>query len=387
MHIVYVAATCSDAVYAQLFSGGKGNPSFQAQKYHRLFAAGLAQHTRVDVIGYPPIDHTTMEQDKIDLAEEIADGAYYHYIRVYRSSIRKLLHLGVAVFMETFRRLDPDGVVMIDCLNQISGLAALLAARVRGCRCAGIITDLPEFQGGGVTVALAGFLIRHCTDYVVLTEAMNERVNPKGKPYVVLEGHADISMELNKPSLQVKRKPRICLYAGSIHEMYGIKRLVEGFRLAKLENTQLHIYGAGDFQEELQRIAAEDPSIVYGGLLMPSEVVAKEMEATLLVNPRPTDEEYVKYSFPSKTMEYMSTGTPVLTTMLPGLPKEYHTHVSFIREETAEGIAAALREVLGKSDEALFQMGCQAREFVLKERNNVVQAKKVLDMLKGSKKK
>lgn len=386
MHIVYVAATCSDAVYAQLFAGGKGNPSFQAQKYHRLFAAGLAQNCRVDVIGYPPIDNTSMEQERIDLPEETADGAHYHYIRVYRNSIRKLLHLGPSVFCEVFRRLDKDGAVMIDCLNQVSGLAALLAARLRGCRCVGIITDLPEFQGGGPTVALASFLIRHCTDYVVLTEAMNDRVNPNGKPYAVLEGHADISMEKNKPSLEIKRKPRICLYAGSIHEMYGIKRLVEGFQLAKVENTQLHIYGAGDYQQELQRIAAEDPSIVYGGLLMPSQVVAKEMEATLLVNPRPTDEEYVKYSFPSKTMEYMSTGTPVLTTMLPGLPKEYDSHVFFIREENAEGIAAALREVLNQSDAALFAKGCQAREFVLKERNNVVQAEKVLDMLKGSNK-
>ena len=111
------------------------------------------------------------------------------------------------------------------------------------------------------------------------------------------------------------------------------------------------------------------------------------MAATLLVNPRPTNEEYVKYSFPSKTMEYMASGTPVLTTVLPGMPKEYYPYVNFIREESPQGIADALKTVLASSDDELFAQGCRAREFVLKERNNVVQAKKILAMLCSSERK
>ena len=82
-------------------------------------------------------------------------------------------------------------------------------------------------------------------------------------------------------------------------------------------------------------------------------------------------------------MEYMSTGTPVLTTKLPGMPGEYHPHVYFIEEETAEGIAAALKQVFAHSEEELFRKGCAAREFVLEERNNVVQAAKILKMLEA----
>ena len=107
------------------------------------------------------------------------------------------------------------------------------------------------------------------------------------------------------------------------------------------------------------------------------------MAATLLVNPRPTGEEYVKYSFPSKTMEYMSTGTPVLTTVLPGMPREYYPYVYLLEDETADGIAAKLREIFALTDEALFQKGCAAREFVLKEKNNVRQAGRILAMLEG----
>ena len=101
-----------------------------------------------------------------------------------------------------------------------------------------------------------------------------------------------------------------------------------------------------------------------------------------MVNPRPTHEEFVKYSFPSKTMEYMASGTPVLTTRLPGMPKEYYPYVDFIEEESAGGIAAALKKVLSHSDAELFCKGMAARAFVLEGRNNVVQAKKLLQMLK-----
>ena len=130
--------------------------------------------------------------------------------------------------------------------------------------------------------------------------------------------------------------------------------------------------------------ALDDPRVRYGGMLLSSEIVEKEMEATLLVNPRPTDAEFVKYSFPSKTMEYMASGTPVLTTDLPGMPREYLSYVNLIRKETPEGVADALREVLSRSDEELMQQGLQARRFVLETRNNVVQAEKILTMLEST---
>ena len=78
----------------------------------------------------------------------------------------------------------------------------------------------------------------------------------------------------------------------------------------------------------------------------------------------------------------MASGTPVLMTRLPGMPKEYAPYVFFIQEETVDGVARALEQVLSLSDEELFARGTQAREFVLTQRNNVVQAQKILDMLK-----
>ena len=116
-------------------------------------------------------------------------------------------------------------------------------------------------------------------------------------------------------------------------------------------------------------------------MLLNYQVVEKETEATLLVNTRPTVEEFVKYSFPSKNMEYMASGTPLLTSRLPGMPSDYYPYVYLIDEVTPQGVADALTQVLAHTDEELHEKGAQARQFIMKTRNNISQAKKVLAML------
>jgi len=271
----------------------------------------------------------------------------------------------------------------VDGLNRVTALAALAAARFRGRPCVGIVTDLPDMLGGSrFSKDFANFVIRHCTHYVFLTEAMNGYLNPGGKPYVILEGHSDIAMRDRIPSMDKKLQPRVCLYAGGVSKQYGLQTLVEGFLSADIPNARLDIYGPGDYVEELEAIAHKDSRVFYGGMLLNTQIVEKEQEATLLVNPRPTHEEFVKYSFPSKTMEYMASGTPVLTTVLPGMPAEYHPYVYLIREESREGVAQMLTDVLSNTDEALFQKGQAARDFILNEKNNVIQAKKLLGLFR-----
>ena len=383
MHIIYAVTTCSDKVYKQLFSEVKVKPAFQSQKYHRLLIEGLAAGAKVDVVANPPVNRSVLDKEFVRLPREMENGACYRYIPAIRNPVLKAACVGLGTFFRTLFLAKKDSAVIVDGLNRITALSGMLAARLRGCECIGIVTDLPDMLGGSrFSKKLANFVIAHCTGYVLLTEAMNGYLNKSGKPYVILEGHADITMKDKMPSMEKKEIPRICFYAGGVSKQYGLGNLVDGFRMADIPNARLHIYGPGDYVEELQQIAASDDRIFYGGMLLNTQIVDKEMEATLLVNPRPTEEEYVKYSFPSKTMEYMASGTPVLTTVLPGMPKEYHPYVYLLEDETAEGIARKLREVLETSDEGLFQKGQEARKFVLEQKHNVIQAQKILEMLK-----
>lgn len=382
MRIVYAVTGCSNKVYEQLFSGVAKKPAYHSQKYHRLVMEGLAAHTRVDGIVAPPVNRQVMDRPFLRLPREEAGGVHYIHLSAIRNPYIKLPVIGLETFFKTLKRAGKDAAVVVDCLNGTVGFAAMLAARLRGRPCVCIITDLPEMLGmGRLSRKIIDFTIRHSTHYVLLTEAMAQKLSLQHKPYVVLEGQSDIAMETVAPCRERKLRPRVCLYAGSLYKVYGIDNLIRGFCKANLPDVRLHLYGPCNFEQELKEITRENPNIFYGGMLLNTQIVEKEMEASLLVNPRPTDEEFVKYSFPSKTMEYMSTGTPVLTTVLPGMPKEYYPHVYLLEDETPDGIAQKLRQLCALSDEELFQKGAQAREFILKEKNNVIQAKKILDML------
>ena len=79
----------------------------------------------------------------------------------------------------------------------------------------------------------------------------------------------------------------------------------------------------------------------------------------------------------------MASGTPLLTTKLPGMPVEYHQYVYLFEEESIQGYADALKKVLSQPVDMLYTKGLQAKKFVLQNKNYVVQAQRVLDLLRG----
>jgi glycosyltransferase involved in cell wall biosynthesis len=279
-------------------------------------------------------------------------------------------------------------VVICDALNISASVGALTAACLRGFHTMGIVTDVPCHLADMGSVSwkqkLNLAVMRRFDSYLLLTEQMNEVVNLKKRPYIVLEGHADEAMALTDNVFEKKQKEKVCLYAGSIMEIYGIGQLVQGFLAADIPNAELHIYGDGDYADRLRALAEEHPTIRYFGIVPNREVVEAELVATLLVNPRPSHEEYTKYSFPSKNMEYMASGTPVLTTRLPGMPQDHQAFVYFIEREDAQGIKEALQNVLSLDARVLHAFGTEAKSFILREKSNVAQAGHVIDFLRTS---
>lgn len=210
---------------------------------------------------------------------------------------------------------------------------------------------------------------------------MNEVINKKLKPYIVIEGFANIEMENVENLLEKKDSPKTIMYAGFLQEKYGLKMLVEGFMTLKDLDAKLVIYGTGPYSEELEECTKIDSRVEYRGFAANSVIVEAELKASVLINPRPTHEEYTKYSFPSKNMEYMASGTPILTTKLPGMPLEYYPYIYHFEDETTEGYARVIKEVLNKQPEELHKKGADAKAWVMSKKNNVVQSARILNML------
>ena len=148
MHIVYAVTTCSDRTYAALFQDCPQKPAFQSQKYHRLLIEGLSQWAQVDVAATLPLNRANCGRNLLRLPPETEGGARYHYAPASRQPLLKAL-LGALGTYRNVRRLAKKGdAIFVDCLNCTTALFAQLAARAKGCRCVGIVTDLPEMLGG-----------------------------------------------------------------------------------------------------------------------------------------------------------------------------------------------------------------------------------------------
>lgn len=232
-----------------------------------------------------------------------------------------------------------------------------------------------------VAKRLTSVCYKNIDSYVFLTEQMNEVVNPYNKPYIVMEGLVDIDMATKPNELENKAEGKVVMYAGAIRSQYGVKNLVEGFMSYDNTDARLWIFGDGDYKAELKDINQKDSRITYFGAVPLKTVIKKELEATLLINPRPVDKEFTKYSFPSKNMEYMVSGTPILTTRLPGMPNDYYDYIYTIDGNSKEDITNSLRRVLENTKEELYNRGKRAKEFVLTNKNNVVQSARILALV------
>ena len=133
--------------------------------------------------------------------------------------------------------------------------------------------------------------------------------------------------------------------------------------MLKNPSYRLVICGDGDSRNTVLECVKMDNRVSYKGQLPREEILVLQQKATLLVNPRTSEGEFTKYSFPSKTIEYLASGTPVLLYKLAGIPDEYYEYCFTVEDN---------------SDEAL---GMRARKFILTEKSPKNQCKKLVDLI------
>lgn len=220
--------------------------------------------------------------------------------------------------------------------------------------------------------------------YVLYTKYMRDVIKCNNTNSIVLEGIISSNNNtLTKSGKTSNISKNIVLYAGGINKEYGVENLVLGFIKANIKNTELHLYGLGPYAQELIDVIDKYDNIKYFGLIHPEEIKHKNSEATLLVNPRPSKNDFTKFSCPSKTLEYMMSGVPLLMTRLQGIPKEYYDYVYTIEDESIDGISKSLIDILSIPIDERMKKANEARKFILSNKTEKVQVSKLLSFIEG----
>ena len=218
--------------------------------------------------------------------------------------------------------------------------------------------------------------------FVLLTKQMADYLHIN-KPYCVVEGIASKSQQIERKN----NTKKTILYTGTLHQKFGVMNLVKAFSQIESPDYQLVICGIGDSEKAIKEAAEKDLRISFLGQLPRNEVLEWQKRATVLVNPRQNNEEFTKYSFPSKTMEYLSSGIPVVAYKLDGIPDEYDSYIQYVKDDSIESLKKKLVEVCELSDEERQNLGSAGRAFVLTEKNSTIQVKKIVMLIKSIAKK
>ncbi len=224
-------------------------------------------------------------------------------------------------------------------------------------------------------------LYKNMDGFVLFSEKMINKIDIKQTNYIVIEGIATTD-NLDITSVE---KENFIMHAGTLHKNIGVENIIKAMDYVNDPTLQLKIYGTGELAEYIKNISQKNPRIVYGGFVSRDKLFEEEKKAIALVNARNPKHEYTKYSFPSKTFEYLYSGTPFITTKLEGVPKEYSQYLYETKDDKPESVAKMINKILATDKQKLKIQGELARTFVRCNKSKEKQSELLSEFLQNLK--
>lgn len=220
-------------------------------------------------------------------------------------------------------------------------------------------------------------LIAQVDSFMLLTKYMADKLHVGNRPYIVVEGITDTK---NIPPKKKERGKKIA-YAGKLVEAFGAKRLVEAFEMIDDPETSLHICGGGELKPYVEEMCQKDSRIHYYGVVPAEKANEILQNADVLVNPRQNDDEYTKYSFPSKNIEYLMTGNAVVAYMLDGIPEVYKEFFVVPSSCATCSLSEAIYFALNESEQVKERKRQKVWRYLAETKEKTSVAKRVVSLL------
>lgn len=409
MKIVLLFGLFPDCFYSNLISNSKGSIQYAADALQKAFVEGLLFNSKqygysLEILNLPfvgsyPQRYTKQHMPKFEFEIKSENGliAYgenigFNNFEGYRVLSR---YIQTKRFLEKICKDSPEPVICI--IYSIHSPFLLAATSIKRkykskLKLLQIVPDLPEYMNDSTKIsALKSFALKtnrkimerdyHYIDaFILLSKYMKDSLHISNQPWDVIEGIYNVKDEV----LSTKNKQdslKYIFYSGTLASRYNIGNLVEAFKLIKNDSYRLIICGSGDYENKLIESSIQDSRIIYKGLLPRENVLKLQRNADLLVNPRTTEGEFTKFSFPSKTMEYMASGVPTLLYKLPGIPDEYYDYCFTLEGNNVTELSSKITEILSLPDTTLKEIGFNARKYIIENKNPYKQCEKIMQLI------
>ena len=379
--LLYLSPGCEPTLFAKGIEEKRFSSGMQVQRFNSLVIRGLSYCDEVSAIGHLP--YANSQSNELDSSVIRDDAIKWYCLKNYHGRYGKIKRFKELLFKGlTISKQQKVKAVFADAISPLYALAALIIAKRSRCTSVGIVTDVPMYmcaQNKSLRARLTQSFLTKFDYYVLLSKPMDAVVNPNHHPSIVMEGLCEYD---ETPLIQKAAHDKFrIVYAGSVDDGNGITNLLNAFNSISGNNAELVIYGSGPLVGRVTEYANKNSNISYGGVLDSEQMRESLRDADVLINPRPVDLDFVAYSFPSKMMDYMSSGTITMCTRLSCISEEYFEHLYVIENDTVEGLRESLKGVINLPFEKRVEIGMGAREFVMKNKNHVAQGKRIYEMI------
>ena len=195
--------------------------SHASQKFNRMLVDGLiANGCEVDALTQRII--VKGGENDLTRPDEEENGIRYKYLPRYASKKKNRLMTIWNAWQEIrkWKQRNPDGVVICDIILGELSIATWLSSFGSSVKNYGIVTDVPGIRAGdqrkgikAIPQKIKNHMISVYDGYIFLTEKMNERLNKKNKPYVVVEGMVDQAVLEIPNTVENKYPEAVCMMA------------------------------------------------------------------------------------------------------------------------------------------------------------------------------
>lgn len=401
MKIYYIGTICSNETFSNITERSKVKPSISAQVFEDSLLTGINLNKDIDICAHTfltiasfPNGHKLFIPPK---KEKLKSGIITKWYPTINFAFLKQWGYCISTFFSLFYWLvknfnEKEKVILCCSIFSFIARPVIFLANLFKTETCVIVTDLPKFHFSlrkptGIKKLFSNHFLKlqikyqsKFDKYILLTKYMINELGVSDKPCLVIEGIANENLFITNEKYINLKKEKAIMYAGMLNKKHRIEMLIKGFMLTKCD-FQLWLFGSGDFEKEIKKYAKKDKRIKFFGCVNRDIVLEYEHRALLLVNIRDSKEEYTKFSFPSKTIEYMACGTPLLTTKLLGIPDEYYEYCYILDNETIEGLNKVLENILSLSKEKLLSKGKVAMDFIFTNKIAKIQGEKIIEFL------
>jgi glycosyltransferase involved in cell wall biosynthesis len=166
-------------------------------------------------------------------------------------------------------------------------------------------------------------------------------------------------------------------YTGKLSHTYGLDLLLETFRQANRSNWRLLISGWGELEDAVRDFARNNSQVEYFGFLNAAELSELRQRADVFINPKLTSAFTSSLAFPSKIVEYLSTGKPVVSTDLPIFDHEFRQHLIIAQSDSPEELIRCLDQIMSWDDHQRESWRLQTLRFLNEELSPGIQGARI----------